>query len=55
MSLALRSSLLALPLLACPVAAQNEEDFLPFLSAKAAFAKAEKEGKRVLIYQNWPD
>ena len=55
MSLALRSALIGLPLFACPIQGQDEENFLPFLDAKAAFQKAAKEGKRVLIYQNWPD
>lgn len=34
--------------------AQREEDHLPLLPAKDAFAAAAKHGKRVLVYQDWP-
>jgi len=46
--------LAALAVLPTVLPAQGEEAFVDFLPAKAAFAKAEKEGKRVLVYQNWP-
>lgn len=34
--------------------AQGEEVFLDFKEAEAAFEQAAKEGKRVLVYQDWP-
>lgn len=34
--------------------AQREEDHLPLLGANEAFAAAQKDGKRVLVYQDWP-
>lgn len=49
--------LLPIPLmlsLAVPALAQGEEEHLPFLDAGAAFAKAKRENKRVLVYQDWP-
>ncbi len=36
------------------LAAQGEEDVLPFVDANEAFASAAKEGKRVFVYQDWP-
>lgn len=40
--------------LAAPGLAQGEEEHLPFLEAEEAFARATTEGKRVLVYQDWP-
>ena len=40
--------------LTTPLSAQGEEGVLPFVDAKDAFARAAKEGKRVLVYQDWP-
>ena len=34
--------------------AQREEDHLPLLPANEAFAAAQKDHKRVLVYQDWP-
>ena len=47
-------SLALLAALITPLAAQREHDVLPFVDAKEAFATAAKEGKRVLVYQDWP-
>ncbi len=41
-------------LLALPIAAQGEEEFVAFEGATEAFARAAKVGKRVLLYQDWP-
>ncbi len=41
-------------LLALPIAAQGEEEFVAFEGATEAFARAAKAGKRVLLYQDWP-
>lgn len=43
-----------LALLCLPLAAQGEEAFLFFEPADAAFARAQREHKRVLVYQDWP-
>jgi len=49
-----RQILLLSAMFAAPLAAQGEEEHLPFVEAKAAFERASAEGKRVLVYQDWP-
>ena len=44
----------AAAILAVPLAAQGEEEHLPFVDGAAAFAEAARTGKRVLVYQDWP-
>lgn len=48
------SVILLSAVLAAPLAAQGEEEHLPFLDAETAFERAAAEKKRVLVYQDWP-